>query len=129
MKYEEKIGTKPIKEWIDGNIWKHNFPDYDFLNVNEQFKIKNALDQAAAPLLLRAWNKSCIIFLYYLKKIPSSPFKNVDSIFARHKFQSTVGILPHIHDMLKVKWDRLSQEEKKCVNECIHVSVLDIIRI
>ena len=31
--------------------------------------------------------------------------------------------------MLKVKWDKLSQEEKKCVNECIHASVIDIIII
>ena len=31
--------------------------------------------------------------------------------------------------MLKVKWDKLSQEEKCFVNECIRASVLDIIRI
>ena len=99
------------------------------MNVNEQFEIKNALNQAAALLLLRAWNESCRIFLNYLKIIPSSSFKNVDIIFARHEFQSTVGNLPHIHAMFKVKWDKLSQEEKKCVNECIHASVLDIIRI
>ena len=99
------------------------------MNVNEQFEIKNALNQAAALLLLRAWNESCRIFLNYLKIIPSSSFKNVDSIFARHEFQSTVGNLPHIHAMLKAKWDKLSQEDKKCVNECIHTSVIDIIII
>ena len=99
------------------------------MNVNEQFEIKNALNQAAALLLLRAWNESCRIFLNYLKIIPSSSFKNVDIIFARHEFQSTVGNLPHIHAMLNVKWDKLSQEKKKSVNDCIHASVLDIIRI
>ena len=31
--------------------------------------------------------------------------------------------------MLNVKWDKLSQEKKKSVNDCIHASVLDIIRI
>jgi hypothetical protein len=126
---KEHFGTKPIKEWIDGDLWKRNFPDYHHLNSSQQLEIKNALNQAAAPLLLRAWNESCRIFLDYLKKSPSSPFKNVDSIFARHEFQSTVGNLPHIHAMLKVKWENLSQEERECVNDCIRASVLDIVRV
>ena len=75
------------------------------MNVNEQFEINNALDQAAAPLLLRSWNESCRIFLDYLKKSLSNSFKNVDSIFERHELQSTVGNLPHISSILKVKWD------------------------
>ena len=126
---KEHFGTKPIKQWIDGDAWKHNFPDYNYLNSSQQLEIKNALNQAAAPLLLRAWNESCRIFLDYLKKSPSSPFKSVDNIFARHEFQSTVGNLPHIHAMLKVKWENLSQEEKECVNDCIRASVLDIVRV
>ena len=97
--------------------------------ILQQFEIKNALDQTSAPLLLRACNESCRIFLDYLKKIPSSPFKSIDIIFAIHEFQSTVVNIPHINAMLKVKWDKFSQEEKKCVNECIHASVIDIIII
>ena len=31
---KKHVGTKPMKEWIGGNAWKRNFPDYNFLNVN-----------------------------------------------------------------------------------------------
>ena len=70
------------------------------------------MDQSAAPLLLRAWKNICRIFLDYLKKSPSSLFQSVNSIFAGHEFQSRVVNIPHIHALLKVKWDQLSQEEK-----------------
>ena len=34
---KKHFGTKPMKEWIDGNAWKHNCPYYNFLNINEHF--------------------------------------------------------------------------------------------
>ena len=35
------FGTKPIKERIDGDEWKHKLPDYDNLTNNEKQEIKN----------------------------------------------------------------------------------------
>ena len=40
-----------------------------------------------------------------------------------------MGNLPHIYAMLKFKWENLSQEEREYVNDCIRVSVLDIVRV
>ena len=48
------FGTKPIKEWIDSDNWKKKYPGYDNLTDTEKDEIKDALNQAAAPLLLRA---------------------------------------------------------------------------
>ena len=126
---KKQFGTKPIKDWIDDNKWQENYPNYDTLNNSEKLEIKSALDQAAAPLLLRAWNESCRIFLDYLKKSPFSPFKNIETIFARHEFQSSIGNLPHIHAMLKLMWNAMSQEQRDHVNELIRASYLDIVRV
>ena len=129
MKYEEKIGTKPIKEWIDGDEWKNNFPNYENLSKSEKNEIKDSLNQAAAPLLLRAWNETCRLFLDYLKKSPSSPFKKVKTLFARHEFQVSINNLPHIHCMLRVAWEDLSTEEKDFVNDLVRASYLDIVKM
>ena len=72
---KKHFGTKPIKDWIDDNKWQENYPNYDSLNNSEKLEIKSALDQAAAPLLLRIWNESCRIFLDYLKRVHSVHFK------------------------------------------------------
>ena len=123
------FGTKPIKNWIDGDEWKKNYPKYNDLTFDERKEIHQALNQAAAPLLLRAWNETCRIFLDYLKKSPSSPFRKVVTLFARHEFQASIGNLPHIHCMLKVGWEYLSEEEKKIVNNLVRASYLDIIKM
>ena len=104
----------------------HNFTS---LNDSEQLEIKNSLDQEAAPILLRAWNESCRIFLDYLNKSPHSPFINVESLFARHKFQASVGNLPHIHAMLKIVWHLLTMAQRAFFNYLIRASLLDIVRV
>ena len=98
---KKHFGTKPIKEWIDDDKWTKHFPNYDTLTEKEKTEIRESLQQAAAPLLLRAWNKSCRIFMDYLKTSPSSPFKRVESIFTHHEFQNrSHGNLPGLHPHL-----------------------------
>ena len=67
--------------------------------------------------------------LDYLKKIPHSPFKKVKTLFARHEFQASIGNLPHIHLMLRVSWEELSDGEKIFVNDLVRASYLDIVKI
>ena len=99
------------------------------MNNEEKIEIKNVLEQAASGSLLHAWNESCRIFLDFIKSRPSSPFKNVSSLFARHEFQSQAGNLPHIHTMIKINWNSLTNQEKQFVNDCIRASVLDIVKV
>ena len=76
---------------------KKNYPNFDKLSDDEKKEIRYALNQADASLLLQAQNEPCRIFLGYLKRSKDSPFQHVDSLFARHKFQSSMGNSPHIH--------------------------------
>ena len=98
------VTTKQIKEWTDINKWQKYFANINKLNFFEKEEINITLDQASAGLLLCAWNESCSIFLHYLKTSPSSPFKNMSSLFAIHQYQGHTGNLPHIHVMLEVNW-------------------------
>ena len=66
--------------------WQKYFPIFNKLNLFEKEEIKISLEQALARLLIRAWNEICRIFLDYLKTSPSSPLKNLSSLFARHEF-------------------------------------------
>ena len=64
-----------------------------------------------------------------MKKSPHSPFINVESLFARHKFQTSVGNLTHIHAMLKIAWHLLTMAQRAFVNDLIRASLLDIVRV
>ena len=90
---------------------------------------KNAWEQAASGLLWRAWNESCWIFLDFLNSNPSSPIKSVSSLFAWHENQSKAGNLPHIHAMIKIIWNSLTNQDKQFVNDCVRASVLDIVKV
>ena len=50
-------------------------------------------------------------------------------MFARHEFQASVGNLPHIHLMLRVSWNELSENEQLFVKDLIRASHLDVIRV
>ena len=43
-----------------------NVEGYYTLSPEEKLEISQALNQAAAPILLRAWNETCRLFLDYL---------------------------------------------------------------
>ena len=84
---KKHFGTRVIKEWIEGDDWKKNFKDYEELDPFERKEIEDSLNQASSNLLLRVWQEVCELFLTYLRKSPSSPYKKVSSIFARFEYQ------------------------------------------
>lgn len=107
------FGIRHIKNWIDSNKWHIHFKGYDYLNFSEQEEIKNSMSQAAAPLLLRNWMEVRKILIDYLYDSPLSPYAPVQAIFARDEYQGDAGNLPHIHMMLSMHMDSLSEERKK----------------
>ena len=96
------FGTNPIKNWMDENEWENNYPTFDNLSDDKKEEIRYGLNQVVTPLLFCVWNETCRMFLDYLKKRKDSPFQHVESLFARYKFQASVGNLPHMHAMLKI---------------------------
>ena len=52
------FGANPIKEWIDGDGRKQNFPDHNNLTDNEKQEIKKSLDQEAIKSEFFAFSKT-----------------------------------------------------------------------
>ena len=96
------FGTSPIKNWIDGIEWKSHFPNFYDLELDEQKEIEHAVLESSAGLLLRIWEEVFLLFIDYLRKSPSSPFKKLNAIFARKEYQSNRGNLSHSHMMIQL---------------------------
>ena len=106
------FGTAPIKKWIDSGEWQRNFPSFEMLELDEKKEIKNAVVQASATLLLHIWEEVFLLFINYLRISKSSPFKNVNDIFARKEYQKLRGNLSHCHLMIQLKMEMMTTEEK-----------------
>lgn len=122
------FGTSMIKEWIDGSEWKQHYPGFDKLNETEQNEISRALAQAAGPLILRNWQEVCALMINFLRYAKHSPFKKVGSIFGRNEYQAEVGNLSHIHLMLQVRWNELTEEQRKFMDNLIRADIGSIAR-
>ena len=109
---KKHFGTKPVKEWIDSDKWMKYMKNFNKLKMSEKNEMNIALQQASGGLFLRIWEEVSKLFLDYLKKSKSSPYKNVFAIFARKEYQKDKGNLSHTHLMLKINWEKLSEEEK-----------------
>ena len=66
--------------------------------------------QVAAPLLLRDWIVTRILFLEYLYDSTTSPYTPVDAMWARDEYQDPVGKLPHIHLIKCIDQKSMSHE-------------------
>ena len=119
---------KAIKSWIDSNDWCHNYDGYFHLDATSQGEIKKCIKQASSTLLLRNWQEVSKLFVDYLHKSPSSPFRRVGGIFVRYEYQKDVGNLSHIHLILQVLWDELNEEETIFVQDLIRASNNEIVR-
>ena len=122
------FGTAPIKNWINGNEWKSYYPGYDELESDEKKEIETALVDASASLLLRVWEEVSSLFIDYLRKSPSSPFKKLKSIFSRKEDQKDRGNLSHFHMMIALDWDSMTDDEKHFVDDLIRASICDIVK-
>ena len=62
------FGTAPVKNWMDGNEWKKNFPGYFNLEYDQKKEIDQAVVESLGVLLLRIWEEIFPLFVDYLKK-------------------------------------------------------------
>ena len=122
------FGVKGIKSWVDSIEWEKEYEGFHFLDSSSQKEIRNAMSQASSTLLLRNWQEVSKLFVEYLYKSPTSPFKRVGGIFVRYEYQKDAGNLSHIHLILQVLWDELTDEEKAFMHDIIRASKNEIIR-
>lgn len=125
---KKHFGTSIIKEWIDSNNWKDEYPDYENMSNAHQNEIESALNQSSQGLLLRSWEEVSSLFIDLLKNSNKSPFFKTFALFARKEYQKDVGNLSHTHAMLKVNWESLSITEREFVHLLIRASICDVIR-
>ena len=122
------FGVSPLRNWIDSGRWKNFYNNFYILDDDEQLEITASLFQSSAVLMLRAWEEVFSLFLNYLRKSKSSPFKHLTTIFSRKEYQKDKGNLSHAHMMIRLNWDVMSADERKFVDNIIRASVCDIIR-
>ena len=91
-------------------------------------EVQDAMSQASSVLLLRNWKEVSKLFIDYIQKSPSSPFKRVGGIFTRYEYQKDVGNLSHIHLILQVLWDELDDQEQAFVQDLIRASNNEMVR-
>ena len=122
------FGTSPIKNWIDGDEWKHCFKDFFDRPQWEQQEIHNQLIQAAGPLLLRNWLEARTFLVEYLRGSESSPYFPAECIFVRDEYQDHKGNLPHIHMMISIKLEELNSEQKERLDDLIRASPGELVK-
>ena len=122
------FGVKNIKQWIDSNEWKECYEGFDLLDSSSKAEVKEAITQASLTLLLQNWQEVSKLFIDYLQKSPTSPFRRVGGIFVRYEYQKDIGNLSHIHLILQVKRNELSEEENKFINDLIPASIGEVVR-
>ena len=120
------FGTKPIREWLDQDDWKSNYPKWGIYTRFQQEEIRKSLHQAASSLFLRVWEEVSAIFIDYLANSPTSPFFKMVAKFARKEYQSDKGNLSHIH--LLGKLEDLTEDDKQKLFDLIRNNVIDIIK-
>ena len=122
------FGVKGIKSWVDSDDWCHKYENFYHLDSTSQAEIQKAMKQASSTITLRNWQEVSKLFVDYLQKSPSSPFRRVGGIFVRYKYQKDVGNLSHIHLILQVLWNLLTEQEEVFVKDLIRASRCEIVR-
>ena len=121
------FGTKPIKNWIDSEDWKSHYPNFYDLESDQQQEISHAVLESSAGTMLRVWEEVFLLFIDYLRKSKSSPFKRFKSIFARKEYQAMVGNLSHSHLIAHLDYMAMTQEERDFVDHLVRASIMDIV--
>ena len=125
---KKHYGMEMIIKWINSDEWNKIFNGFDNLSQFECDEIKKGFMQLASGILLRNWQEICILFINYLQRSSSSPFRNILSIFSRNEYQDDVGNLSHIHLILQIYWSVMTSDNKKFVKDLMRASTYDIVK-
>ena len=77
---------------------------------------------------MRVWKEAFQMFVNYLRKIPTIPFKHLDAVFARNEYQKDKGSLSHAHKFIQLNWEKTTQSKTDFFNDIVRSSMFDIMR-
>ena len=123
------FGTAPIKNWLDNHSYIHHFPNYFKLEPSQQEEIRRAVLQSSVGLMMRVWEEVFLLFIDYLKKSKSSPFKRFRSIFARKEYQPKIPNLSHSHLITELDYNAMTAAERAFTDDLIRNGIFQIVRI
>ena len=72
--------------------------------------------------------RSILPFIDYLRKSKTSPFKNLNDIFARGEYQKERGNISHSHMLVELYFEQMKEDEKSFVDDIIWHRVFDILK-
>ena len=121
------FGISPLKRWTDSDDWKNNF-DWHNLTTERQDELKQAISQASATLTLRNWLEVRKLFVDWLIGSEDSPYAPVDAVFVRDEFQDKRGNLPHIHMLISIDFDKVTEAQQDRIDDLIRADIGSIVR-
>ena len=104
-------GVKHLHEWKESMEWSRYIPRYSRMTIMQHNEIKRSFELAYGAILGRVWYQVRRIFLKYLTYSKTSVLRKVRHAFWRDEYQDDVGNLPHIHGMIALDKDTMSDKE------------------
>ena len=99
------------------------FSNWDTYSSFQQQVIKRALHQSSLGLCLRVWKEFSVIFINYLRNIPSILFLKMLAVFACKEYQADVENISHICLLFQ-----LSGKSRTELFSLIRNNVVDVIK-
>ena len=130
----DHFGVRMIKRWLDSHEWEKHVPGFHDFPHHEKVMFVERIHESASCLLLRMWQEVCRLFMTYLRKSPTSPYRDVLSIFIRNEYQKDVGNLSHIHLLLEIKKPIvngkivITPEHIDFLTDLVRANIFDIVR-
>ena len=88
-----------------------------------------AFGQSDASFLSQNWIETRTLFLGLLLDIVLTSIGYFGVFFSRDWYQKDTGDLPHIHIMLRIKCEYLSEYQIKIINDLLCESIMDIVHV
>jgi PIF1 helicase. len=104
-------GVKHLHKFKESMEWNGFIPGYLRMSLREKEEIKRSYELAYGAILGRVWYEVRRIFLRYLTFSKTSVFRRVKKSFWRDEYQDCSGNLCHIHGLVALDKEDLSDED------------------
>jgi hypothetical protein len=104
-------GVKHLHNFKESMEWIGFIPRYLQMSLREKEEIKRSYELAYGAILGRIWYEVTRIFLRYLTFSKTSVFRRVKKSFWRDEYQDCSGNLCHIHGLVALDKENLSDKE------------------
>ena len=116
-----------LHQWKKSDKWTSQFPGFADMSIFEQNEIRQAMEEASGPILLRNWVEVRTLILRHIKDKLSFAGVTV-ALFSRDEYQKESGNLFHEHFVLAILQATLDRDSERFVQDLLRTSAFDVIR-